>query len=127
MTSGCNALSLKLGHPMAQVESILRRAFLNIPTHGFTRNAIALASISEKSPRPLSETAISALFGAGDEANRTLIRAWMQEGRTQMNSSSLPASNPSGSPRVSTMEQVLLRRLQWNEPVLEHLKDVRPS
>lgn len=109
---------------MAQAEAILRRAFTKIPIHGFTRNAIALASTSEKSVMPLSETAISALFGAGNEANRTLIRAWMKEGRVHMNTPSVSTPNLASSARGSTMEQVLLRRLQWNEPVLEHLKDV---
>lgn len=111
---------------MAQAQAILRRAFAHIPNHGFTRRAIALSVPA--SGTPLSETAISALFGAGDNADRTLIRAWLEEGRPQMNpaaSQNGESSSSAGSMPSPTMEEVLLRRLKWNEPVLHHLKDVR--
>lgn len=122
----CNASLLETHTQMAQAQAILRRAFTHIPTHGFTRRAIALSVPA--SGTPLSETAISALFGAGDNADRSLIRAWLEEGRAQMNpisSSNGECSNPAGSTTSTTMEEVLLRRLKWNEAVLHHLKDVR--
>ncbi|KAF9520865.1 hypothetical protein BS47DRAFT_1286636 [Hydnum rufescens UP504] len=85
--------------------ALLRRAFPLIPTHGFTRKTLALSFPNA----PLSETAVSALFGQGDEAPKTLIRAWMEEGRRQMS--------------VRESPDVLLKRLDWNIPVLPHLKD----
>lgn len=111
---------------MAQARTILRGAFAHIPTHGFTRRSIALSIPA--SGTQLSETAISALFGAGDNADRTLIRAWLEEGRAQMGSAAphnRDSSSSAGSTPSATMEEVLLRRLKWNEPVLHHLKDVR--
>jgi ubiquinone biosynthesis protein COQ9 len=104
---------------MAQTEAILRRALAQIPTHGFTRRAIA-HSIPDNGP-PLSETAISALFGPGDAAQRTLIRAWLDGGRMHMGAATPSASSNSDTP---SMGDVLLKRLEWNEPVLPYLKDV---
>lgn len=121
-----NALGLETSIQMAQAQTILRCAFTHIPTHGFTRRAIALSMPG--SATQLSETAISALFGAGDNADRTLIRAWLEEGRAQMNPVAPhngESSSTAGSTSSATMEEVLLRRLKWNEPVLHHLKDVR--
>jgi ubiquinone biosynthesis protein COQ9 len=105
---------------MAQAEAILRQAFNQISTHGFTRRAIA-HSIPD-SATSLSETAISALFGPGDAAQRTLIRAWLNEGRLHMSTATPSASS---KPEAVSMEGALLKRLEWNEPVLPHLKDVR--
>ena len=105
---------------MAQAGAILRRVFPQIPTHGFTRRAIAHSVPGDATP--LSETAISALFGPGDAAQRTLIRAWLNEGRMHM--STATPSTTSKSVCIF-MEDVLLKRLEWNEPVLPHLKDVR--
>jgi len=114
-------------------QALLRRAFPLISTHGFTRKTLALSSPNA----PLSETAVSALFGKGDEAPRTLIRAWMEEGRRQMcvmdgrviSSDGHRATGSGTGASASTthdalmMEDVLLKRLDWNVPVLPHLKD----
>lgn len=105
---------------MAQAEAILRQAFNQISTYGFTRRAIAHSI--PNSATPLSETAISALFGPGDAAQRTLIRAWLNEGRMHMSTATPSASSKSDA---ISMEDALLKRLEWNEPVLPHLKDVR--
>lgn len=108
---------------MSQAQSILRQAVKHIPTHGFTLQTIAL---SAPAGTKLSDTAISALFGPGDAAQRTLIRAWLEEGR--LNMSTVTSSSNSGSlsdPGSISMEDILLKRLEWNEPVLPHLKDVR--
>jgi len=97
--------------------AILKRAVKLVPTHGFSRETLALSTISVGRESRLSETAISALFGHGDEATRTLIKAWMEEGREDIR---LVASE---SAQVPNMQDVLLRRLRWNESALPHLKD----
>jgi ubiquinone biosynthesis protein COQ9 len=112
---------------MAQMEVLLKRAFARIPEFGFTRHTLALCnSVHGRPDVPLlSDTAVTALFGPGDEARRTLIRAWMQEGRAQMAVRAEAASrDPASKQQARTMQAVLLERLKWNIPVLDHLKDV---
>lgn len=134
---------------MANIQQLLNRCLPLIPQHGFTRKTIALASAScvldahadpdlnvaedargkEQSSRrsngaaPLSETAISALFGAGDEACRTLIKAWLSEGVNEMR---YPWKTSLGdtSNAPPTIADVLQKRLEWNRPVLNHLPEV---
>lgn len=102
-------------------QTILRHAFTHIPTYGFTRQSLALASASvSPTGTRLGDTAISALFGAGSEAEKTLLKAWMEEGRMRM----CELGEGKGKGRAVQMEDVLQRRLEWNEPVLDHLKDV---
>lgn len=122
---------------MASVQILLKRALTHIPQYGFTRHALALSNVntnplsaSSQPSAPLSDAAVTALFGNGNEAPKTLIRAWLAEGRANMirNENALKvASSPEreSQPSILTMEEVLLRRLEWNEPVLHHLKDVR--
>lgn len=87
-----------------------------IPKHGFTRHAIALAaSTLPEVSTTLSDTAITSLFGKGDHARVTLIKAWLEEGLEDITSS----SDQSGSIRG-----LLQRRLDWNVPVIEHLPEV---
>lgn len=118
----------------ANAAALLKRSFPLIPQHGFTRKTIMLASgrvstreDGEESNGRLSETAISALFGAGDNARRTLIEAWFKEGIVDMgasqtmakeNATSLPATAP------PTLSDLLQRRLEWNKPVNQHLPEV---
>jgi ubiquinone biosynthesis protein COQ9 len=61
----------------------------------------------------LSDSAVTTLFGEGDTARRTLIRAWLDEGRAHMRS--VPVDGVKGA---------LLVRLEYNLPVLEHLIEV---
>jgi hypothetical protein len=110
-----------------------------VPTHGFTRQALALSavrnsSITELPPETnesiasasmqtqldgqLSEVAIDALFGRGDAARRTLINAWLESGKTDM---SAGLSSSSSKP---TVKDALERRLNYNFPVLGHLPEV---
>lgn len=98
--------------------AILHRALPLIPQLGFTRHAISTASADA----PLSETAISALFGKGDDARRALIRAWLDAGRKDM--ADVSAKVDGKDVRGEVLEDVLLRRLEWNVPVLPHLKEV---
>ena len=86
-------------------------------THGFTREALSrsVLSLPEPHPTPLNETAVSALFGKGDDARRTLIEAWLSEGLADMKNA------PSKS-----LKDILSRRLLYNEPVLDLLPEVIP-
>ena len=57
---------------------------------------------------------MSALFGEGDDARRTLISAWLDEGRAEMHNSP-----------TTTIKDVLGTRLRYNEPVLDLLPEVQ--
>ncbi|KAI0685973.1 hypothetical protein BC835DRAFT_1513650 [Cytidiella melzeri] len=92
-----------------QQTQLLRLALPLVRTHGFTREALSrsVLSLPNPHPQPLPDTAVSALFGQGDDARRTLIEAWLSEGRVNMRSA------PSTS-----LKDVLSQRLRHNEPVL---------
>lgn len=94
---------------------LLQLALPLVQTHGFTRQTLAqsVLALPAAHPEPLSETAVSSLFGEGDEARRTLIKAWLDNGRAQMRLS--PSSD---------MRDVLATRLRYNEPVVELLPEV---
>lgn len=95
-----------------------------VKTYGFSRetlarSALCLDSSDRAHAEPLSDTAVSALFGPGDEARRTLIEAWLKEGLRSMEN---PAQR---NGEVSTrMRDALRARLEYNEPVLGHLSEV---
>ncbi|TFY61133.1 hypothetical protein EVG20_g7167 [Dentipellis fragilis] len=55
--------------------------------------------------------AVSALFGEGDNAWRTLIQAWLEEGRVRMRTP------------VPSTKDALRARLHYNEPALAHLPE----
>ncbi|GLB40302.1 putative COQ9 [Lyophyllum shimeji] len=96
---------------------LLRLAFPLVPTHGFTREALARSVLAlppaEAHSEPLSDTAVDALFGRGDLARKTLIRAWLDDGIRHIQS----------VPPKSTLKQVLRARLEFNEPVLQYLPE----
>ncbi len=94
---------------------ILRCALPLIHSHGFTRKALASAALSlpTRHSEPLSDTAVSSLFGSGDSARMTLINYWLDEGRTEMSSK-----------KGSSINAILKHRLQWNEPALSYLPEV---
>ncbi|KAJ3557948.1 hypothetical protein NM688_g1198 [Phlebia brevispora] len=85
-----------------------------IKSHGFTREALSrsVLYLPQAHPEPLRESAVSALFGEGDDARRTLINAWLAEGRVQMRTSPSPS-----------MKDVLCTRLRYNEPFLNLLPE----
>jgi len=97
-----------------------------VETYGFSREALArsvlcLGTNADKSPterthaEPLNDTAVSALFGTGDEARRTLVEGWLEEGlRSMVNRSS----------ESVCVRDALRARLEYNEPVLRHLPEV---
>jgi ubiquinone biosynthesis protein COQ9 len=109
---------------------LLARAITLIPSHGFTRTALRHSPTGE----PLSESAVTALFGRGEEAERALIGAWMEEGRVDMRREfeadgegsleGMKTGMRSGSEREG-LYRLLARRLRYNEPVLQYLPDVR--
>lgn len=97
---------------------MLKAATTLVKTHGFTRDALSqsVLHIRESShTKPLQDTAISALFGPGDQARVALINAWLDEGVKSMNSFAATKS----------VQSALEARLRWNEPVLQHLPEVR--
>ena len=54
---------------------LLKLALPLVRTHGFTREALSrsVLALPKPHPEPLRDTAVSALFGEGDDARRTLI------------------------------------------------------
>jgi hypothetical protein len=112
---------------------LLKLALPLIKTHGFTRETLArsvvsLPSTSTSHPHsePLSDSAITALFGKGDAARRTLIDAWLDDGLRHMASGSAKhrKRGEGGSTPARTIRDVLRARLEYNEPVLPHIPDV---
>jgi ubiquinone biosynthesis protein COQ9 len=69
---------------------------------------------------------VSALFGPGDEARKTLIQAWLDEGINRMGrrEDNQDAEKVKGSVSV---KDSFRDRLKWNEPVLHHLPEVCPT
>jgi len=68
---------------------------------------------------PLSDTAVSSLFGEADDARRALIRAWLDEGLRSMREAA--EIKPSGAAGV---REVLQTRLMYNEDLLDLLPEV---
>ncbi|KIY43897.1 hypothetical protein FISHEDRAFT_62123 [Fistulina hepatica ATCC 64428] len=95
---------------MSRTQQLLKRAFTLVETHGFTREALAQASVTTTHSAPLSQSAVSALFGDGVRAEETLFRAWLREQIGLM--SRAPQHDVRGA---------LHHRLTLNEPVLPHL------
>ena len=109
-------------------DALLKLALPLIKNHGFTRSALSLAvmySPSGKHTAPLNDTAVDALFGKGDEARRTLIRAWLDDARVSLRESSYSQGGASTSTgQTPSLENVLKTRLSKNEDVLTHLPEV---
>jgi len=134
---------------------LLKYALPLVKEHGFSREALARSVLSiptsetfgETHTDPLSDTAVSALFGDGDEARRTLIKAWLQHGLTHMGTvpgvvrpviinvegedvpetsrgTEVNAARQEVPLRKATVEDVLRARLEYNEPVLGYLPEV---
>lgn len=93
----------------------MKNAVSLVPTLGFTRTTISQAALSISYQEGMSDRSIDALFGRGDEARKTLIRAWLEEGRNAMR---IP-----DAPKASVRDS-LQKRLEWNIPVLDKLPEV---
>lgn len=96
---------------------LLQLAIPLVKTHGFTRTALARAVLDLPQPHsePLPDEAVTALFGPGVVAQRTLVHAWLEDARCRMKQAHA----------ASSMREVLHARMRMNEPVLEHLPEVR--
>ncbi|KAI9066308.1 hypothetical protein FKP32DRAFT_403404 [Trametes sanguinea] len=93
---------------------LLQLAIPLVRTHGFTREALARSVLALPKPheQPLSDPAVSSMFGDGDEARKTLINGWLDYSREQMRAA------PSTS-----LRDILTHRLKANEPVLQYLPE----
>lgn len=118
---------------------LLKLALPLVRTHGFTREALSRSVLAlpagEVHTEPLSDTAVSALFGNGDAARRTLIDAWMKDGLQHMAlvpgverhaQSSISLDSATATGKKASIRDVLRARLEYNEPVLPHLPEVLP-
>jgi len=116
---------------------LLRLALPLVKTHGFTREALAQSVLAlpsnEAHSSPLSDSAVSALFGDGDVARKALINAWLKDGLMHMGkvagvarpvSVGAPHLAAAGTERKVGLKDVLRARLDYNEPVLAHLPEV---
>ena len=117
---------------------LLKLALPLVRTHGFTREALSRSVLSlpanEVHTEPLSDTAVSALFGHGDDARRTLIEAWLVDGLRHM--SSIPGVegpattllnseiSRTWTEKKGSVRDVLRARLEYNEPALPYLPEV---
>ncbi|KAI6155217.1 hypothetical protein BKA82DRAFT_4075846 [Pisolithus tinctorius] len=99
---------------------LLQLAIPLVKSHGFTREALSQSVLYLPKPHtePLPDTAISALFGKGDDARRTLLNAWLEDARRRMREEA-----GSSEPRPPCIRHVLRSRLTMNEPVLDHLPE----
>ncbi|KAI5122930.1 hypothetical protein M0805_007608 [Coniferiporia weirii] len=97
-----------------QTQHLLKCAFPLIKAHGFTRKTLSLAALSLPTPHSgsLSDTAVSSLFGSGEDARRSLINAWLEEGVNGMEGC-----------KEKTVSALLKHRLRWNDPVLHLLPE----
>ncbi|KAI0303676.1 hypothetical protein B0F90DRAFT_1815975 [Multifurca ochricompacta] len=88
---------------------------MSIRQHGFTRTTLAHSVLSLPEPHfePLSDSAVTTLFGEGDTARRTLINAWLDEGIVHIRTAAL----------VSNVKDALLARLEYNVPALDYLTE----
>ena len=111
-------------------DALLKLALPLVKNHGFTRSALSLAAMQPPSGNhtaPLSDMAVDALFGEGDEARRTLIRAWLDDARVSLRAAYSQGGATTSTPQTPSLENVLKTRLNKNEDVLEHLPEVSMS
>ncbi|KAJ7151637.1 hypothetical protein C8R46DRAFT_1357859 [Mycena filopes] len=96
---------------------LLKLALPLISEHGFTRTALSRSVLHLPTPQaePLSDTAVSALFGSGTLARRTLVGAWMDAGLESMRGANVGT--------FVSVKDALHARLAYNESVLAHLPE----
>lgn len=110
---------------------LLRSAVPLVKDYGFTREALARSVLTPNNQpslkahdEPLSDEAVSTLFGQGDDARRTLIRAWLDEGLNSMRVQRDHSVQQQPSGPSPLLRQVLHARLAYNEPALGHIPEV---
>ncbi|TFY62986.1 hypothetical protein EVJ58_g3511 [Rhodofomes roseus] len=93
---------------------LLQLAIPLVQTYGFTRAALSHSVFRLPKPHSeqLSDSAVTALFGEGNDARKTLIDAWLEDARQHMRASPSP-----------TIKAILTQRLKQNEPVLQFLPE----
>ncbi|PVF95933.1 hypothetical protein CPB86DRAFT_763068 [Serendipita vermifera] len=99
---------------MALRSAILKNAVTLVPTLGFTRTALVQAASNVSTIDTLPERTLDNLFGRGDQARKTLVQAWLEQGRKAMGE---PGEHP------VPLETSLRARLEWNVPVLDKLPE----
>jgi ubiquinone biosynthesis protein COQ9 len=108
---------------------LLRAALDVVGTHGFTRTALALSVTQLPPPHthaaPLSDAAVSALFGPGSKAEHSLINFFFDEGIRHMRTRAQALATSQDRP--PTAKEILVERLKFNEPVLPHLSSAFAS
>jgi ubiquinone biosynthesis protein COQ9 len=99
---------------------LLQLALPLVRVHGFTRKTLSLSVLSLPTPHrePLSDSAVSSLFGNDDDARRTLVNYWLNDARLLMRRESIQSTS---------INSVLKKRLERNEEVLEYLPEVITS
>ncbi|CAK5269676.1 unnamed protein product [Mycena citricolor] len=95
---------------------LLKLAIPLVAESGFTRTTLSRSVLHLPSPHsePLSDSAVSSLFGSGNSAQKTLINAWLENGLDNMKTDNLPPP---------TLKEALHTRLSYNEAVLAHLPE----
>ncbi|KIJ66936.1 hypothetical protein HYDPIDRAFT_174235 [Hydnomerulius pinastri MD-312] len=98
---------------------LLQLAVPLVRSHGFTREALAqsVLHLPNPHPEPLPDISVTALFGRGDDARRSLLSAWLEDARCRMK------ENVSSPPTGTSIRHVLHARMKMNEPVLGHLPE----
>ncbi|KAH7100382.1 hypothetical protein BKA62DRAFT_253134 [Auriculariales sp. MPI-PUGE-AT-0066] len=96
---------------------ILRAALPYVHSHGFTRAAFSQIT-APGTFVPLSGTALEALLGANPE--RALLAEWLQNGLEDMRVLARDDLQHLHQ-KHDQLKHVLLRRLQYNTPLLHHL------
>lgn len=104
---------------------LLKIALPLVRKHGFTRDALALSVLHLPPPEthssPLSDAAVSSLFGQGSKAEHSLINYFFDEGMERMRSKAQAVAE--SQERTPSVKELLEERLKYNEPVLGHLSD----
>ncbi|KAG9015219.1 hypothetical protein FRB94_004338 [Tulasnella sp. JGI-2019a] len=103
----------------AGARNILRQALPLIPNHGFTRKCLSEAASSMPGGPKFGDTEITALFGEGNAARRTLFQAWLQEG---LNNMGVTSTSSAGGSKLAVAD-LLKGRLRYNEPVIGYLPE----
>ena len=119
INGGCHMTS-------ATRDALLKLAFPLVKNHGFTRSTLSLSAMSSPSGThmtPLSDRAVDALFGEGDEARRTLINAWLDDARVSLRELYSQGGVSMTAAQTPSLGGVLKARLSKNEDVVEHLPE----
>ncbi|KAF8335158.1 hypothetical protein F5887DRAFT_1273488 [Amanita rubescens] len=112
---------------------LLRSAVPLVKDYGFTREALARSVLAhndaslKEHKEPLSEDALDALFGPGNDSRRTLIHAWLDEGLDRIREMGRQTWEQQRqldtTTATLTLGQVLHARLEYNEPALPYIPE----